>query len=361
MNVKSLYIHYPHCKHLCHYCDFYKKKYSTNNHHAFLSYLDKSQKVHEDFLDSYNLKVGPLETLYIGGGTPSLWAEDLEHFISKLKNKISFADDIEFTCEVDPGACGIDDLKGLRDLGVNRFSVGTQSIDSLVQPYLDRSHGIKEIYQLFENLNQLGLNFSADFMIGLALPPYIKRNIESELKVINSFGPNHLSLYILSVNENYPFSSWLPSDDAVAKEYLKVHEVNKSLGFHHYEVSNYAKLGFESKHNYKYWKQESYLSLGPSATGLLKFSDGSGVRYKWKPGQKPEIQTEELTQEQMELERFYTSSRTKEGLNIERFSKEKILILKDFEVRKFGSFKGNYFHFSAPGWVILDTLIERLI
>ncbi len=357
MEVKSLYIHYPHCMHLCNYCDFYKKKFDLKSNENFFKYLIKSLKPLERLLKEKSFKIGPLETIYIGGGTPSLWGEDVIKFMKFFHDyfQLEFSP-AEFTMEVDPGTFSEDSIKSLIDFGVNRFSLGVQSFDREIFPVLDRSHHFDEIRKSLEFFSKLDINYSVDFMIGLPEQGK-KRDIESELKKISVYGPKHMSLYILTVGESYPHKDLIPEDEVISKEYLQVHQTMKGLGFEQYEVSNYAKDGFESSHNWKYWKQNSYLALGTSATGLLV--EDNGLRFKWRPDGT--YTSEALTKTQLDLERLYTMSRTREGINSSMFSKEALSQLSSFEKNNYGFFDGDKFIFNENGFVILDTLIEKII
>lgn len=356
--INSLYIHYPFCKHLCHYCDFFKKTSQNASTEQFLDSLRGSLLIHQKFLDREKIRIEALETLYIGGGTPSLLGKDFRELKSILEKYFDLSKLKEFTMEIDPGTCEEDDLLLFQELGVNRMSLGVQSFDPLVQPFLDRSHTVKDICELLESVKKLKINFSVDFMLGLAHPAYLSRNIEKELKQILEYSPHHVSLYILSVSKSYPFFHLQPSDDDVSSEYKKVHKFLSENGFCHYEVSNYAKNNFESQHNWKYWNQESYLALGPSATGLI-VNENSGFRYKWLPNSY-EIQKEELSLDQLKMEKLYTLLRTKKGVCLDEFPLDRN-ILTSFCSAGYGEMEPNCFRFNEKGWVILDTLVDKLL
>ncbi len=356
--INSLYIHYPYCKHLCHYCDFYKNIATEGSANEFINSIRSSLETHQKFLTEEGLSASPLETLYMGGGTPSLMGKNFKEFRKLLEEYFDLTQLKEFSLEVDPGTCTREDLQTFKELGVNRMSLGIQSFDPLVQPFLDRSHNHKDIVELLEDISSLSINYSVDFMLGLAHPNYLVRDIEKELKEILSFYPNHVSLYILSVGKSYPFNDLLPSDEMIAEEYKKVHDYLVSQGFIHYEVSNYAKENFESAHNWKYWNQENYMALGPSATGLLSLNHG-GIRYKWSPDNK-KISQENLTKEQLYLEKLYTSLRTKKGVNLNEFTLDK-KVLTEFEKQGYGRLVSDWFCFNDRGWVILDSLVDKLL
>lgn len=317
--VHSLYIHFPFCRHLCNYCDFFKHKVDPNafDPSGFEFRLEQSFQEHKDLLLKNGFGVGDLSTLYLGGGTPSLWGESGARFLDSLfsENDINLKDDCEITLEVNPGTWTEKGIHSWVNFGVNRFSLGVQSFNPKYQRYLDRIHTHNDVLDTLEFFRSLGLNYSVDFMLGL---PFSEqgRDIEKELYQILEFNPNHLSLYILTTGADYIHSHALPNDDWVSSEYLTVAKVLKDNGFGHYEVSNYSKPGFESKHNYAYWNQDSVAALGPSATGFLSFGD-KGVRYKWDANYR--IAEEDIDNEKFRLEKLFLNLRTSEGLELKSF------------------------------------------
>jgi len=357
--VSSLYIHYPYCKHLCHYCDFYKHLYSKGSEKDFEKYLEKNLELNAQFMKSHGFELTDLVTLYLGGGTPSLMGESLSGYVNKIFKYygIKFRENYECTLEIDPGTYeSFDVVDSWVNFGVNRFSVGIQSLDSFIHKHLDRlSHNLDTAYTLLEYFQKKEVNFSVDFIIGVMDDKFHKRDIEKELEEILTFKPKHISLYILSVSKNYRHFEILPQDEQVESEYKRVHEFLSSKGFGHYEVSNYALDGHESKHNWNYWKQASYAALGPSATGLLVGKD-FGKRYKWSASGKCEV--EELNQDQLKLEKLYTLARTKNGVPInllDPFKYRGLVRNGDAEI------VNENLVFNPSRWNILDSLFDQLL
>lgn len=359
MEVKSAYIHYPHCKHLCNYCDFYKHLYDEQSNLVYLDYLINSLEKQKKILNENKFSLKNLETIYIGGGTPSLWGKEIIRFLKKFNEYFDLDKSSlkEFSVEVDPATYKEEEILELINYGVNRFSIGVQCFDEKIFPLVDRSHDFSEIKKTLEFFQKLQVNFSVDFMIGLPEKEY-KRDIEKELIAINKYNPKHMSLYILSVGESYPLIDKIPGESVVGEEYLKVSEVMAKLGFNQYEVSNYSKAGFESQHNWKYWNQESYIALGPSGSGLL-VGKKKGLRYKWLPN--GEYRKEELNSNQLYLEKLYTLARTRRGISYEDFSSSALKELHDFERQSYGVFENDRFVFTSKGFVILDTLIKKVL
>jgi oxygen-independent coproporphyrinogen III oxidase len=365
--IDSLYIHVPFCKHLCNYCDFYKRKLTSDyNFDHYEALLANSWQVHQNFLNQNGFEIGPLETLYFGGGTPSLWGERGIDYLAQnfIGSKIKFDSNYEFSMEIDPAAVNEKEINLWQDLGVNRFSVGLQSWDEEYLKIMDRIHTKEQAVKTLGTLSDQKLNFTVDFMLGFPAPIKRKRDIIKELEEILSFNPSHISLYILSVGKDYPFYKLLPEDDLVSIEYQLVSSFLREKGFSHYEVSNYAKPGFESNHNKKYWKQESVAALGPSGTGLLKFTDDKAIRYKWTP-MKPEFNQELLDEAELKLEKLYTCLRTSDGISINEMIKPSKLNQFNALACKWcddslARLNNDKLVLTPSGYVVLDNLVDQL-
>lgn len=372
--VSSIYLHFPYCKHLCNYCDFYKLKLVEDKRQINFAYLEKylnqSFEMLLDLLTREGKALAAIETIYFGGGTPSLWGQEGISFIDKWfkKHNIVLAKNYEWTLEVDPGAASIDQLQLWRELGVNRFSVGVQSLNPQIFSLMDRSHSLEQVYELLEILKKLEVNFSVDFMLGLPSSIECKRSIQSELKSILSYSPNHLSLYFLTVPTNYKHYHLLPSDDWIGQEYHEVQRYLKSLGFNHYEVASFAKENFESKHNRRYWTHESVLAIGPSATGFLK----NNLRYKWSSNWLGDIgakfEVELLNKEELILEKIYLTLRQGKFFSLEQLCQLDLIPARVTEIFERWT-KLNYLEvdeqglvkMSASGWLILDVLVQEIL
>ena len=317
IQVSSLYLHFPFCKHLCNYCDFYKHKLTDYSQILeFEQLLEQSWEVHENLLLQHNANLAELETLYLGGGTPSLWAKAgaiffKENFIGK---RLRLASNCEFTMEVDPGTWTQDTIDAWRDNGVNRFSLGVQAYDDRQLEILDRNHRVSDVKKTLEYFQKLKVNFSLDFIIGLPEYDGTKRDIRSELLNMMDYAPSHFSVYILQTRKNYPHLSKLPDDNIQSDQYLEVVELLEANGFNQYEISNFSKSGKESKHNYKYWNYESVAAIGANATGLIVNGE-QATRYQWK-SLSAGYQIEALDYESWRIEKVYLALRTKKGLDI---------------------------------------------
>ncbi|MFP5490448.1 MAG: coproporphyrinogen-III oxidase family protein [Bacteriovoracia bacterium] len=359
--VSSLYVHVPFCRHLCNYCDFYKQKFERPRAQLeeFSAYLQASWKRHESILTEQKASWGPLQTLYFGGGTPSLWGVDgAQEFSHLLEQGLSLAPHAEVTFEIDPGAWTEEGLLAWENIGVNRYSVGTQSLNEHYLKVLDRAHDRSETFRLLERLK--GKNFSVDFLLGAPEVNH-KRDVISELTELLSYGPKHVSLYILQPAAGYKLKTKIPDDEVTSNEYLAVSEFLRSRGFHHYEVSNFGLPGFESRHNLRYWMGENVAALGPTGTGYLASSNESALRYKWKPG-SAEIESENLQKTELEMERLYLRLRlSRPFTSAELVPNPQILeeLLTQWQSRKLVIKEGAAWRMQPAAWVILDSLINE--
>lgn len=261
----GLYIHVPFCVRKCPYCDFY-------------SVASSKEKLYEQYADAVirNIKryvrENPeifFETVYFGGGTPSLLPV---YLYEKIMSEISLYTDFErseITIELNPGTSDEDKLRKLRSIGINRLSVGIQSAADNELKYLGRIHDFTQAKNIINDAYSAGLeNISADLMIGVreqtmeSLMFSIDRLTELPLK--------HISAYMLKIEEGTEYfkngmSELVPDEDLVADMYLALVEKLKEKGYFQYEISNFSRKGYESRHNLRYWHCESYIGIGPSA------------------------------------------------------------------------------------------------
>lgn len=270
----GLYIHIPFCEKKCNYCDFYSVCPDKLVQQGYI------KRLCEEIEKWGALTARPIDTLYIGGGTPSLLTpEELEKVFSAVKKGFVLADDAEITCEVNPADNVSEFLSAAKGLGVNRISIGIQSADDNELKVLGRRHSFADAVNTVKLARSIGFhNISADLMLGLpdSSTDTLQKSIDSLLKL----NIEHISAYILKIEEGTPFSAMplnIPSDDGVADQYLQLCRSLNEHGFSHYEISNFAKKDFESRHNNKYWLTEEYIGIGPSAHS---FFDGKRFFYE---------------------------------------------------------------------------------
>lgn len=258
--MTGLYIHVPFCVSKCPYCDFYSK-------------IDRN----DETLDAYTAAVcrefarypaQPIDTVYFGGGTPSLLGgARLTRILEAAQAHFSLCDGTEITLEANPA----DNLRGtfatFAAAGGNRISLGMQSGQAHLLSALGRRHTPADVTRTVQDIAAAGIdNFSLDLM--LALPHQTATDIERDVALCTAFGATHVSAYLLKIEPNTPFAKYdlaLPDEDAAADMYLLACERLQAAGYRQYEISNFAVTGFESRHNGKYWDGDSYIGIGPAA------------------------------------------------------------------------------------------------
>lgn len=359
--IRSLYIHFPFCQHLCNYCDFFKHKLEGPKQIVdFEQKLKEQMDYHTKYLAKYGFKLGTLETIYIGGGTPSLWKSAPEYF----RNELMLKKGGEFTIEVDPDSWTEDEIEKWLVLGVNRFSIGSQAYSDKFIKMMDRTHGKSHVEKTIKYFSERNLNFSVDLMLGL--PSAQKRDIAREIDELLHYRPNHFSVYILKARANYPLKNKLPDDDFIRQEYLKTSKILRDAGYNHYEVSNFARDGFESQHNKKYWNHESVAAVGPNATGFI--SDVSKtVRYQWKSVGEGLIE-EFLEGESLIIEKLLLGLRHKNNFDMTTlFSQSEELVTLDkltLEWEKLGYLEHasskEKINLTPLGFLMCDSLIDDI-
>ncbi|OCG18116.1 radical SAM family heme chaperone HemW [Gilliamella sp. WF3-4] len=273
----SLYIHMPWCVQKCPYCDFNSHTIKkAPNYEAYIEHLIKDLQ-HDAVLCSNRL----IHSIFIGGGTPSLFsAELIDKLLSNINKIIPVDNDAEITIEANPNSIDIERFNGYQQAGINRISIGVQSFqaDKLVK--LGRIHNPKEAFTAGKLAQTLNLrSFNLDLMHGL--PSQCIDDAIYDLKQAIAIDPPHLSWYQLTIEPNTLFSSKppvLPDDDKLWEIYQQGHQLLTKHGYQQYETSAYAKKGFQCEHNLNYWRFGDYLGIGCGAHGKLTQSDGKIIR-----------------------------------------------------------------------------------
>lgn len=260
-NEKSgLYIHIPFCKNKCPYCDFYSVKYCESAGREYVTRL-------EEIIKQYQ---GSFDTVYFGGGTPSILpAELIGEILCCVRAQFDISDNAEITVECNPSKDLSEDFKKYADYGINRVSLGMQSAVDKERFALGRAAGRKEVERTISYARNAGINnISLDLMLGT--PKQTIDSLDCSFDFIESMGVPHVSAYMLKIEEGTKFYEMrdrldLPNEDTVAQMYLKTVDRMNTAGLKQYEISNFARRGFESRHNTKYWTLTPYLGLGKSA------------------------------------------------------------------------------------------------
>lgn len=369
ITASSLYLHFPVCRHLCNYCDFYRVKQDRSqlDFKFFHEYLIKGEETHQKFLFENRVDIVPMRTIFFGGGTPSLWGEEGAHFFSKYFKQFyrGLDSNYEWTMELNPGSWEMHGFLQWLELGVNRISIGVQSYNQQMLKLLDRVHLIEDVDFTLKEMQRYQLNFSIDLMIGLPKSSPIKRDIREELLRLIDFGPSHFSVYILTAKSGYKLLDSIPEDDQIADEYLFVVEFLAKHGYEQYEVSNFAKFGKKSRHNQRYWDSQTVLAVGPSATGLLMKNNQSAIRYKWKT-KDSQFDLESLSEKDLIVERIFLTLRTSTGILPAEWAKgDRLLqvqsILNSWVHQGLGAWQSDRFFLLPRGYLSMDTLLGRLL
>lgn len=333
MIVDSLYAHFPFCEARCHYCDFYsigKSKTKLTDPEQF------RQSLHQEaFLLKEQIQLPlKIKTIFLGGGTPSMTpSSTIEYGLEPLLEKSELDSDYEWTLEANPSSINKDTLKSYMNLGINRISLGIQSLIPKHLSTLGRVHTQETAIEALDTIFQSGMkNVSVDILCGV--PDQSISDLETTLSLLFKFPIQHLSCYLLTLAPHHPMYKKLPTEDIQVEHLIFIHEWMESKKFEHYEISNYSvNESTRAKHNLNTWKRKSYLGLGPSAHSFdseknTRWKNVSSLHQYSKLLQQqilPIDSTETLTAEQTQLEHWMLAIRLREGFPLEwlRTSKQK--------------------------------------
>jgi oxygen-independent coproporphyrinogen-3 oxidase len=361
---RHVYVHVPFCARRCSYCDFSIAVRAKLPVAEYLSALGAE----------LTLRYGgdgpwPVDTIYLGGGTPSAFGADVPRLMDVLRAFLDPTPTAEVTLEANPEHVTPRMVAAWRDAGINRLSLGAQSFDSKALAWMHRTHRVDDISRAVDAARSARVeNVSLDLIF--ALPPKLGRDWEEDLNRALALTPAHISLYGLTVEPATPLSRWIargettPADDGVyAGEFLRAHALATSAGFDHYEVSNFALPGRHSRHNSAYWSGAPYAGLGPSAHEF----DGLTRRWNVAPyvawrtalaeGLDPIAGSEHLTQENRLTERIYLGLRTTDGLPIEPGDEP---VIDSWEQQNWAERRAKRAVLTADGWLRLDALATDL-
>jgi len=333
MRKLALYIHIPFCKQKCFYCDFNSFAGKEGLVERYVEALIKEIKMNSCLKDEYEVS-----SIYIGGGTPS-YIES--HYIGEILETVfsSYVVDrnVEITIEVNPGTVNRDKLKAYYDFGINRISFGVQSANNEILKGIGRIHTYEEVKKNYLEAREIGFNnISVDLIFGL---PKQSLNIwEKTIDEILLLKPEHISAYSLKVEEGTAFFVMqkkdrleLPSDEVEREMYYLLKDILKDNGYNHYEISNFAKKDFNSKHNIAYWKRQDYLGVGSNSASCInnvRFSNEEKIEKYIElinNGETPVVYKEELNEEDIFVEKIILGLRLLTGIN------EKEILAEQFE------------------------------
>ncbi len=267
MKKAGLYIHIPFCKVKCVYCDFYSITKKEDQIPIFTECLLKEIENYKHYAEKWKF-----DTIFFGGGTPSLLpAKYLEQILQKLHDTFDTSNVKEISLEANPGEAPLQHLKDIRNLGVNRLSMGFQSFNNKILQQLGRLHKSKDCLMTFKNARKAGFdNINTDMIFNI--PGLSSNEWKKDLHTITDLDPEHISAYSLTVEPETKLFNLvknkkvlMPIEDIDIEQFLTTEEILSNNGYNHYEISNYCKETKECKHNLHYWKLSPYLSFGPSA------------------------------------------------------------------------------------------------
>lgn len=356
--IESLYIHFPFCLKRCNYCDFYSQLEGGAGLAPYQQRLDQQFLWLNDFHQQHAAAFAPLKTLYVGGGTPSLWRQAGREWFAKLFESMTLDREYEWTIEVNPGTADIAELEQWMKMGVNRFSVGSQSLDPFYLKALDRLHSAEQTLELLRELNKLQCNYSVDLMLGLPFSQTKQRNLERELAPLLEMKIPHLSAYILTVEQEYCHAAHLPDDDYAAEEYLRLAKLLTLSGYRHYEVSNFALPQHESQHNLRYWKNLSVAALGDSAVGTIVEQDQTW-RYRFDP-QSGSAKTELVDGAARKLEEVFLGLRSCVGVSKDLFLPRHSELIQEWQHAGLVLNDAQRLRLTSKGYLQADTLINQM-
>ena len=333
--MAGIYIHIPFCKQACHYCDFH---FSTNQRNRRLICEAIAKEI---TLQTTYLKNEPIETIYLGGGTPSLLTqEELEIIFTALYSNFIVSKQAEITLEANPDDLTKEKLKILKEATINRLSIGIQSFQDETLQFFNRAHNQKEAVECISLAREAGFsNISIDLIY--AVPGQENSQWKKDVEQAIALQPEHLSAYALTIEEKTAFGKWqktgrikpIEETKAVADFELLMDTLADS-GYEHYEISNFCLNGYHSKHNSSYWKQQNYLGVGPSAHsyngGTRQHNIGNNHLYlKSLAEGKVPYEIEVLTRENQINEYIFTTLRTQWGCDLDYLAKHLNYSLSD--------------------------------
>lgn len=351
----GIYIHIPFCERKCRYCDFYSAVPSNQTVENYLKSLKEEIKRWGGFINR------PIDTIYVGGGTPSVLGSKISEVVNAVRENFTVFPDAEITVEANPSSALKEFLEVSAKIGVNRLSLGVQSGDDRELKMLGRLHTAAEAENCFNLARKTGFkNISLDLMIGLPESDII--SLEKSLDFVSSLNPEHISAYILKLEENTPMYNdgvKLPCDDNICEQYLYMCSYLENKGYNHYEVSNFAKKGFESRHNLKYWHTEEYLGIGPSAHSFF-----GGKRFYYPRDLKTFLTMPNTVKDGVgggREERLMLALRLKTGVRLEEIIKGKVEFIEKLLENSLARIENGYFFLTDKGMLVQNSIITELL
>lgn len=338
MKEVGIYVHIPFCKHKCYYCDFISFADKNSLIDEYIKWLNyEIKEVGQGNRLDYENKLDDLvfvKTIYIGGGTPSfIESKYITEILKTIKENFVVDEDAEITMEMNPGTVNENKLKDYYNCGINRLSIGLQETNNALLKEIGRIHTYEDFKNTYSLVRNVGFkNINVDLMLGL--PNQNILDLENSINKILDLDPEHISVYSLILEENTVLKNkvdqgilTLPEDEMERKMYYTVKNMLENNGYIHYEISNFAKKGFESKHNLDCWSQKEYMGFGAAAhsyTNNFRFSNIENIEeyinnFKNNKEEDNLIFHEKQNRESKMKEYMMLGLRKIEGVNIQQF------------------------------------------
>lgn len=376
--MNSLYLHIPFCRRKCPYCDFYSVLQDPGNLEGYTRLLLRHLQLARERGEQ-----GPFATVFFGGGTPSLLpAAAVAQILAAARELFGVAPDAEISLEANPGTVTAASLEGYRQVGVNRLSLGVQSLQPANLRQLGRIHDRQQSLTAVALARAAGFrNLSLDLIFGL--PGQTLAALQAELEDFLALEPDHLSVYGLTIEDETPFHHQhlrgeltLPEEESAAAMFLDLHQRLTGSGYAHYEISNYARPGYSCRHNQRYWRRQPYLGIGAGAHSFQ--SEGWGSRWSVPPdlqryagqlaaGLDPAEKLEAFDQRGAMAETLYLGLRTAEGVGEADFrARFGLGVAEAFpeavtQTGKHLRLGDGRWQLSPEGWLLFDHLISPFL
>lgn len=367
--LSGIYIHIPFCRQACHYCNFHFSTSLRYKNELIAALLKETDLQGENFLAE------PVETIYLGGGTPSLLdTEETALLIEKIKSRFQVADGAEVTLEANPDDITGKKIAGWKASGINRLSIGVQSFFDEDLQWMNRAHNATQARESLQLAINNFRNITIDLIYGT--PGLTNEKWKKNVDTAISMGIPHLSCYALTVEPKTPLDKLIREQKAAdidpgrqSEQFMLLMEWLAAAGYEHYEISNFAKPGFRSRHNSSYWQGKPYIGLGPSAHsfdgGARWWNVSNNTRYieAIKNGVLP-LEKETLTLSQQLNEYIMISLRTMEGLDLSRIDpgQQKIILAgsQKYISRGLVTLENNFIKLTREGKLFADGIAANL-
>ncbi len=356
----GLYLHIPFCEAKCHFCDFATFIGQESKIDSYLDALDREMSVHSP---------SSISTLFIGGGTPTVLSPtQIDRLFLSIKKHFDLRFLTEASIEANPDSSSTEVLKAFQRNGINRVSFGLQTTQPHLLQSLGRTHTMADFLDAYQRARDLGFsNINIDLMFGL--PGQSEKDWGETLQTLIDLSPEHISAYALKVEEGTKFKKQFvqADEDQEAVFYLQASKMLSTAGYSHYEISNFAKPGYESLHNLKYWKNEETLGLGVAASSYQKgrrFKNTSKLSAYLSSLSTGNVLIEEnleLEPKERENENVLLALRLKEGLPTAHIPPSEMDIFERFKEKGYAQVVGGRYRLTPEGWLMSNQLFQYLV